>query len=101
MSRSESYTLSLHDALPIWNPSGLRDDPVRGAPSGAPGGATAARLMLTVTTIEKLDRVIHERARLGIMTDRKSTRLNSSHRTSSYAGFCLNKKMRSATARKR
>src|SRR5207248_10248979 len=25
--------------------------------------------------------------------DRKSTRLNSSHRTNSYAGFCLKKKM--------
>src|SRR5437867_10578679 len=28
-----------------------------------------------------------------IMTDRKSTRLNSSHRTNSYAVFCLKKKL--------
>src|SRR6266705_5626359 len=31
-------------------------------------------------------------SRLGTRGDRKSTRLNSSHRTSSYAVFCLKKK---------
>src|SRR4030042_3674904 len=33
-----------------------------------------------------------------ILTDRKSTRLNSSHRYISYAAFCLNKKKKSTTA---
>src|SRR5690606_42059030 len=35
-------------------------------------------------------------ARLGPGVDRKSTRLNSSHVTSSYAGFCMKKKLRRA-----
>src|SRR5256885_9700523 len=80
---TEIYTLSLHDALPIWRrPVGcrnarvgdelaaaalqLRGDPRRRQPQpalGRPGGA-----------------------------DRKSTRLNSSHLVISYAVFCLKKK---------
>src|SRR6266705_5465851 len=59
---TEIYTLSLHDALPI---SAER--------CAARGGGTAA-------TPPR-----HRR-------DRKSTRLNSSHRTISYALFCLKKK---------
>src|SRR5438067_7686625 len=62
---TDIYTLSLHDALPIWNlPDAVRalhaaDDP-----------------------------------RLGplVLRDRKSTRLNSSHVSISYAVFCLQKK---------
>src|SRR5207248_10944614 len=38
---------------------------------------------------------IHEHGRLGL--DRKSTRLNSSHRTISYAVFCLKKKKKTKT----
>src|SRR2546430_3813274 len=44
---------------------------------------------------DKLDKAIHEKGRLSIMTllaDRKSTRLNSSHSQISYAVFCLKKK---------
>src|SRR3712207_9004806 len=83
---TEIYTLSLHDALPIFAPPGrgwlfplfppflggtgrkfLRS-PVRGwthVPSASSGNASA---------------------------DRKSTRLNSSHANISYAVFCLKKK---------
>src|SRR2546430_4152120 len=65
---TEIYTLSLHDALPIY---GERWD--RGGPDPrASGGAQAA-------------------ARF---RDRKSTRLNSSHSQISYAVFCLKKKMK-------
>src|SRR3712207_8390765 len=83
---TEIYTLSLHDALPIsddrddircgrqWlaldvlpspGADGARPVPChrRGHPVGGPGG-----------------------------TDRKSTRLNSSHANISYAVFCLKKK---------
>src|SRR2546422_4443245 len=35
--------------------------------------------------------LLHERARSGTSTDRKSTRLNSSHGYISYAVFCLKK----------
>src|SRR5207248_9913952 len=83
----ETYTLSLHDALPIFSAGGSAsrkgcdlsraeaggadyvpgvDGRQQASPSGFPG---AARRL-----------------------DRKSTRLNSSHRTISYAVFCLKKK---------
>src|SRR5574337_1755542 len=60
---TEIYTLSLHDALPILEPGALAHS----------GGA-------------------HQRARCGVGEDRKSTRLNSSHHSISYAVFCLKKK---------
>src|SRR5437773_8981895 len=65
---TEIYTLSLHDALPISTDSSAQER-VR----------------------EKLRRGARNRNwRNGI--DRKSTRLNSSHITISYAVFCLKKK---------
>src|SRR5256885_9239736 len=72
---TEIYTLSLHDALPIWvrEPGGVsvaRDRRGSGGDSprdGSPVSRMAAR-------------------------DRKSTRLNSSHLVISYAVFCLKKK---------
>src|SRR5689334_25399031 len=76
---SEIYTLSLHDALPILN-----------------------RLVRAFARIEVRERDCGhlgrgprdlrddlERLRLA---DRKSTRLNSSHSSISYAVFCLKKK---------
>src|SRR5437867_10189628 len=76
----EIYTLSLHDALPIslgfaedlrrW----LKHEPVHARPTG-----------------------IFTRGRKWV--DRKSTRLNSSHRTISYAVFCLKKKKQAINAR--
>src|SRR5256885_6880312 len=71
---TEIYTLSLHDALPIWSraralrPAGACQGGIRGV--SAPLSARRGR-----------------RAR-----DRKSTRLNSSHLVISYAVFCLKKK---------
>src|SRR5438094_688089 len=59
---TDIYTLSLHDALPIYRGGG--------------------------------DQLHHERdgVRDPDAADRKSTRLNTSHRTISYAVFCLKKK---------
>src|SRR5437773_6704962 len=62
----EIYTLSLHDALPIFD-----DDRVQWRRRAVPGQLEPQR---------RQDR------------DRKSTRLNSSHITISYAVFCLKKK---------
>src|SRR5256885_16833259 len=64
---TEIYTLSLHDALPIWRllPNGRRFQGMRSLP---------------------------EPAYAGYIRDRKSTRLNSSHLVISYAVFCLKKK---------
>src|SRR5437773_7729297 len=77
---TEIYTLSLHDALPIWRrPAWL--PPLRSCSgSGRRSGAgTASRSARRTRPLP-----LHE--------DRKSTRLNSSHITISYAVFCLKKK---------
>src|SRR5438067_10720776 len=74
---TEIYTLSLHDALPIWRrPVGGRR---RAAPATArvTGGGGRARGREGDGEAAK---------------DRKSTRLNSSHVSRSYAVFCLKKK---------
>src|SRR5699024_12585487 len=81
------YTLSLHDALPISSTSWCRRggtsrtdrsrlfSPSRRPAPQSPGAAPAER------------------------PDRKSTRLNSSHVSISYAVFCLKKKNHWAAAR--
>src|SRR6266487_4990589 len=61
---TEIYTLSLHDALPIWTAFKCRRSPSTRTP------------------------------RCPRLLDRKSTRLNSSHPSISYAVFCLKKKIR-------
>src|SRR5437762_11194002 len=65
---TEIYTLSLHDALPISH---------------------AEEKLLVEQIVSGRDRIQSELAKV----DRKSTRLNSSHRCTSYAVFCLKKKM--------
>src|SRR5256885_5335771 len=66
---TEIYTLSLHDALPIFHWGNLCLKPMLGLIAGL-----ASRNVLNLTG------------------DRKSTRLNSSHLVISYAVFCLKKK---------
>src|SRR2546421_6411251 len=72
---TEIYTLSLHDALPIYSRqrSGHIHQPFE-------------RLSASVLFLKFAAILI----RIGI--DRKSTRLNSSHDQISYAVFCLKKK---------
>src|SRR5207248_8863372 len=79
---TEIYTLSLHDALPILNKI-----TVVGAGNV---GATAAQRLAE----KQLGRTVV----LVDVIDRKSTRLNSSHRTISYAVFCLKKKKNTLAA---
>src|SRR5260221_8656313 len=66
---TEIYTLSLHDALPIYHVAGL---------------------------LGRLGAAVHGHGHVGLgqrgRVDRKSTRLNSSHTVISYAVFCLKKK---------
>src|SRR2546426_7365258 len=76
---TEIYTLSLHDALPIW-----RD--------------AAGHRLQRIATVHRCsglggvgDQAVDHRER-----DRKSTRLNSSHLVISYAVFCLKKKKKSS-----
>src|SRR5207302_10043478 len=73
------YTLSLHDALPIWVRDGRRR---------ARSVALARREVPPGAGPRPLARPEHP----GGTSDRKSTRLNSSHVKISYAVFCLKKK---------
>src|SRR5437879_11448071 len=84
---SEIYTLSLHDALPIS--AVLRDEAPLALGGDRRVGEVAAR------DDGQLKVVVHHEvvlAHLLEVRDRKSTRLNSSHRCISYAVFCLKKK---------
>src|SRR5690348_17684038 len=76
---TEIYTLSLHDALPISCAERAHGLTVKLAKSGG---------------IREAIRMAHagRALGLGLMLDRKSTRLNSSHPSISYAVFCLKKK---------
>src|SRR3712207_7484296 len=87
---TEIYTLSLHDALPIYE----HDAPGRAGPlahQDQPGDRDAhsvAHLTKVGAAGDALaiEFIANERE------DRKSTRLNSSHANISYAVFCLIKK---------
>src|SRR5687768_16709093 len=73
---TEIYTLSLHDALPIYD-------------------ATAAAMALAMSrSSDTVSAPATESAVFGMpyTVDRKSTRLNSSHGYISYTVFCLKKK---------
>src|SRR3712207_8580003 len=83
---TEIYTLSLHDALPI-----LHDT------YGFPIDVTlemAAEQGVTVDEDGFRALMKEQRDRARADSDRKSTRLNSSHANISYAVFCLKKKIR-------
>src|SRR3712207_8296965 len=80
---TEIYTLSLHDALPIF----------RGAHGRARGGQHVAQHGGTAHGRRPARRARVLRVGAGRRArDRKSTRLNSSHANISYAVFCLKKK---------
>src|SRR2546428_3667322 len=69
---TEIYTLSLHDALPICEP--------------------AVELHRVAERVLPRARQVDVEQRGRTRSDRKSTRLNSSHDQISYAVFCLKKK---------
>src|SRR5438477_7622661 len=76
---TEIYTLSLHDALPICR---------------AAGGSEGARCRVQSYGCAPILREpgIGLSVNVAQVLDRKSTRLNSSHMSISYAVFCLKKK---------
>src|SRR3712207_9523246 len=94
---TEIYTLSLHDALPIWS---------RPWVAAALSASCSPRLKIRTETCpveRKPTTCAHPRRRRRgeppprppegtPAQDRKSTRLNSSHANISYAVFCLKKK---------
>src|SRR5690349_24332875 len=73
---TEIYTLSLHDALPIWNEA----------------------LGVELECNDAVD--FYENVLIRYVRDRKSTRLNSSHVEISYAVFCLKKKKKKKKKKK-
>src|SRR3712207_9174691 len=81
---TEIYTLSLHDALPILPDSARLWG---GGNEGTKRWFSLERVMIAARCCGAAERLI-ELAR----SDRKSTRLNSSHANISYAVFCLKKK---------
>src|SRR5438034_7191469 len=88
---TEIYTLSLHDALPIF-------PAVPAAGGAAPAGAHRAaghrrRVGQTAPhTLTNWGSGASDCWFSAAQRDRKSTRLNSSHTVISYAVFCLKKK---------
>src|SRR3712207_8680908 len=86
---TEIYTLSLHDALPIFY---LVREQVLDAVAVDGVGVTPADLHELVVPFRVRDRGDLRRQRPRDLGDRKSTRLNSSHANISYAVFCLKKK---------
>src|SRR5260221_2533642 len=87
---TEIYTLSLHDALPI----------------SARWQQTIQTIALTRNRPKQLSFPWPRRSAgklncFGLLRDRKSTRLNSSHTVISYAVFCLKKKKKAQVGRRR
>src|SRR5207248_10433126 len=100
-SSSSTYTLSLHDALPIWlarvsnipladlvaatytDVDGARLESLLQVYLGLP--EDKRRLLEAIVTAFEAENQQHFNKS---QEDRKSTRLNSSHRTISYAVFC-------------
>src|SRR5689334_25403587 len=77
---TEIYTLSLHDALPIFGRCRV----------------VAGGFRLRGETFQpvafRIAQIGEHRLAVALVADRKSTRLNSSHSSISYAVFCLKKK---------
>src|SRR2546429_1670132 len=95
---TEIYTLSLHDALPIFRrdmPPHARVLTIETVVPPTPGPHLSKELDIAMMALPGgMERTQEEYApcHRGVPSDRKSTRLNSSHGYISYAVFCLKKK---------
>src|SRR5437762_6370883 len=97
---TEHYTLSLHDALPIFTviDSERHYEILRSDGNAGIGSPFSGDSKIRITTRAELiarsvgDSSIPPISVESVSRDRKSTRLNSSHRCISYAVFCLKKK---------
>src|SRR3712207_7950327 len=86
---TEIYTLSLHDALPIFRVVLFTE---RLATLRWLRRTLPAALKLPEEAFAVLHGGLQDTEQLEVVEDRKSTRLNSSHANISYAVFCLKKK---------
>src|SRR3712207_8578954 len=85
---TEIYTLSLHDALPIFKELQQQWKEIKAVPADK-ANELWRNYQLYVEQFYDL---------LKLNRDRKSTRLNSSHANISYAVFCLKKKNNSTSS---
>src|SRR5688500_19498048 len=95
MSPRSPYTLPLHDALPIYSPA-VTQRCARAAESGPNASRATEPLYGTGTdrpaaTTYGGTGTSSSAGASTLTSDRKSTRLNSSHLVISYAVFCLKK----------
>src|SRR5688572_32724772 len=88
---TEIYTLSLHDALPIY--AGYTQSDISTLRHAHIDWQTG---IITRPRHKTKGKQVHK---LWPITDRKSTRLNSSHSQISYAVFCLKKKKKLSRSR--
>src|SRR5690606_40910117 len=90
---TEIYTLSLHDALPIWKRR-QRASSIASACGRSDGASSrpTPKYSSLRTHPEACAALRASPCRRAPAADRKSTRLNSSHVKISYAVFCLKKK---------
>src|SRR5207249_8676633 len=92
---TQLYTLSLHDALPICPLHGVepaRCESERTDERGSCGGDVRGARPVSRVRRALSDWPAPRAPRAAAAVDRKSTRLNSSHVSISYAVFCLKKK---------
>src|SRR3712207_8558296 len=89
---TEIYTLSLHDALPIYDVA--EDEQGDAAEHRSDDRAGDERLLVGVLEVRDAAEAGEDDGGddAAADEDRKSTRLNSSHANISYAVFCLKKK---------
>src|SRR5690606_41296182 len=98
---SDASSLSLHDALPIWDMAPCLPAPLyyitrrlgnrAGCDRGRRYRGRIDQIQRAVVVMTREARCMARRTGAGRSTppDRKSTRLNSSHVKTSYAVFCL------------
>src|SRR5690242_20866367 len=87
-----TYTLSLHDALPIYaGPALAASWLIRMTSAARPDRCRQGRAIMISLSPRRSERR-DQRQQDCVCGDRKSTRLNSSHMSISYAVFCLKKK---------
>src|SRR5699024_12671451 len=86
-STSEIYTLSLHDALPISSGGQTQSGRAPRRPGGRRRYCSQQPTRGSVSSSGSWPATVQRPT-----VDRKSTRLNSSHVSISYAVFCLKKK---------
>src|SRR5207302_10514500 len=92
---TETYTLSLHDALPISSATAYAQESAEVMTQTQTQGFTES-----FVSTPGVEATVEGQVTIVLDGDRKSTRLNSSHVKISYAVFCLKKKKKKKKKKK-